>query len=366
MNFLSHSSDLSSDGYGPAWKAIAIIPKFGATLSIISSGFLARHISKKGLRDVSLQSIMMFFISIMDIIGSFFGNFLSTWMVPSDLPRGYGAPFAAGNMATCEAQGFFVVMSRVYFAIAYTELAALYWLIVHRGWSKEATKKMRIRLAFLLPPPIIALGIAIPPLFFEMYNVGIYNCSVNPYPYDCDDIQDKECTRGRYATQYQVGLFASSLTCNVAIIIFMCMLVHVVYSQERKGDRYLFKGQEKNRAQTRKTAWQGVRYALVFTADHFSLYLFVGFAISPTPLTESGGYLAVAFLTVLLVPLLGFFNALVYFHPRYSSQREQNPNESRMHCICRVLDIDGIQWRSLGKGSTESDLSHPLMTGDVV
>ena len=45
---------------------------------------------------------------------------MKTWMVP----RGQ-APFAVGNQATCDAQGFFVTFHFIYFATAYTELALL-------------------------------------------------------------------------------------------------------------------------------------------------------------------------------------------------------------------------------------------------
>ncbi|KAL7545160.1 hypothetical protein ACHAWF_008944 [Thalassiosira exigua] len=50
----------------------------------------------------------------------------------------------------------------------YAELAALYWLIVGREWSKDFMKETKITLVFLLPPPIMAIAVAIPPLFFDM------------------------------------------------------------------------------------------------------------------------------------------------------------------------------------------------------
>ena len=45
---------------------------------------------------------------------------MTSWMVP----RG-DAPFAAGNQGTCDAQGFFVTFTFIYFVTAYTELAVL-------------------------------------------------------------------------------------------------------------------------------------------------------------------------------------------------------------------------------------------------
>lgn len=102
--------------------AYAILPKFGGTLSIISSTFLARDIliNRHEKKSLSLKNAMLLGISINDIIGCFFSYFMTTWMIP----RGQ-APFAAGNQATCNAQGFFVTYHFIYFVTAYTQLCIL-------------------------------------------------------------------------------------------------------------------------------------------------------------------------------------------------------------------------------------------------
>lgn len=102
--------------------AYAILPKFGGTLSIISSTFLARDIiiNRHEKKSLSLKNAMLLGISINDIIGCFFSYFMTTWMIP----RGE-APFAAGNQATCNAQGFFVTYHFIYFVTAYTQLCIL-------------------------------------------------------------------------------------------------------------------------------------------------------------------------------------------------------------------------------------------------
>ena len=102
---------------GRSW---VILPKISGTLSCIGSALVGRHIAKKGLKEVSLTSHMLFRISIVDFICSFFVYFLSSWMAP----RGTLA-YAAGNQATCDVQGFVFVFELIYFATAYTELAAI-------------------------------------------------------------------------------------------------------------------------------------------------------------------------------------------------------------------------------------------------
>jgi len=101
-------------------RALVILPKISGVLSIIGSGLLARHLAKKGLKEVSLTSHMLLHISIVDIISSFFAYFLSSWLAPKG-----SMPYAAGNMATCTFQGAVFVFSLIYFATSYAELSAI-------------------------------------------------------------------------------------------------------------------------------------------------------------------------------------------------------------------------------------------------
>jgi hypothetical protein len=101
-------------------RSLVILPKISGTLSCIGSGLLARHIAKKGFKDVSLTSRMLFGISIVDIIGSFFAYVLGSWMAPRNT-----LTYSAGNTATCSFQGFVLVFNLIYFATAYAELAAI-------------------------------------------------------------------------------------------------------------------------------------------------------------------------------------------------------------------------------------------------
>lgn len=101
-------------------RSLVILPKITGALSCIGSGLLARHVAKKGLKDASLTSHMLFCISIVDFVSSFFAYFLGSWMAP----RGT-LTYSAGNVATCNFQGFVFVFELVYFATAYAELAAI-------------------------------------------------------------------------------------------------------------------------------------------------------------------------------------------------------------------------------------------------
>lgn len=102
-------------------RSLVILPKISGALSCTGSALVGRHIAKKGLKDASLTSHMLFCISIVDFVSSFFAYILSSWMVP----RGSGIPYSVGNQATCDLQGFMFVFQLVYCATAYAELAAI-------------------------------------------------------------------------------------------------------------------------------------------------------------------------------------------------------------------------------------------------
>ena len=63
------------------WKSYLILPKFVAPISMIASTFLARDIVKKWREKkiVPLTNAILLGISIVDIIGSFFSWFMTSW-----------------------------------------------------------------------------------------------------------------------------------------------------------------------------------------------------------------------------------------------------------------------------------------------
>jgi len=180
-------------------------------------------------------------------------------------------------------------------------------LMVRRAWTKNDLKKRKIRLAFLLPPIIVSLAMAVPPSFFQMYNPSYLMCNLNQYPFDCEWNPNVPCTRGTNAILAETISFLYSLFCNLIVIVFMGLLIFSVYSQEKKGDRYLSKGQEKNRDNTISTAWQGVRYAAALTIPFTPLYVFMWYTLRRANMGNVN-LLFWSYLYCILTPLLGFNN----------------------------------------------------------
>jgi hypothetical protein len=170
----------------------------------------------------------------------------------------------------------------------------------------------------------------------EMYNPGNFTCTICDYPYGCANTNKVDCERGEGALNYLTFSMGYIFLCNVIIVTFVSMLVYEIFNQERKTDRYLTPGQERRRANTKKTTRQGLRYIGAYFLAYFPFYFIIGcYAVGKIYLPY-----AIKYLLLIFTPLLGFFNALVYFQPRYVSYKESNPNKSWIVCLSRVFNAD--------------------------
>jgi len=232
-------------------------------------------------------------------------------------------------------------------------------------------KQCNIRLAFILPPAIIALVASILPFFFEMYNEARIHCMVMPYPKSCLLHTNIECTRGGDAAVWmQLIGFLYALVCNFIIVIFMALLVYAVYSQEKQGDRYVTTsedgGRRVSRTYTHKAAWQGVRYSSAFIVAYVWLYAFMGLNSPGLVKDEDPGdeyiggprhrkaFDTLFYFHCILTPLMGFFNALIYFRGKYTSFRGQHQDMSKMDCLCEVLKVKNRCRCRCGKKSDDN------------
>jgi len=105
--------------------SLHILLKISGAISCISSFLLARHILKKKWAGISLPSMMLFGISVMDVIGSFFGYVMGLWMSGEGIYYIRSGPLIAGDTQTCTAQGFILTFAFTYFLTAYAGLGAL-------------------------------------------------------------------------------------------------------------------------------------------------------------------------------------------------------------------------------------------------
>ena len=67
---------------------------------------------------------------------------------------------------------------------------------------------------------------------------------------------------------------------------------------------------------------------------YFSMYIITGYRM-----TEKAAPEVVAYMGIILTPLLGLFNSFVYFRPRYIVYRENNIDDTRITALANVFDI---------------------------
>eukprot|EP01082_Thalassiosira_pseudonana_P012824 g11466.t1 g11466 contig5:929038-930138(+) len=296
-------------------KSFAIIPKIGGCLSLLASYLVVRDISirwndRKRL-PVPLMSRILFWKCISNMVFSFFGAFLSTWMAPRDQQVVY----ALGNLTTCEVQGFLVTFANVHFVSSFVSLMVVYWLKNRYGVTEVNVQVQGnvSRLAIGLPIAV-AFAIASPPLFYGLYNFsGLYTCTIAPFPLGCgsDLVQ---CQRGDNALNI---VFWLCITLNVMVATVTCICPSL---NEKEYER--------NHGMCEH------RLVVSFVLGCLATVLFVStYGMVPSKLL-------ILYMSVILTPLTGCFVALIYFYPRYSQYRRRH-RKSKMECIRQLLNGGG-------------------------
>jgi len=144
------------DAYSLQAKYLAITPKPFAILSICGSLCIIKHIlsSPKRLVKTSTFARILFAISIFDVMTSC-GVFMGTWPIPRGTP---GVYMASGNKGTCTAQGFWMQLG-VGVPLYNASLSIYYFLVLFKGYKEHQVKK--VEPLFHGVPILFALSTAI-------------------------------------------------------------------------------------------------------------------------------------------------------------------------------------------------------------
>ena len=178
-------------------KAIALVPKFFASPSIVGSIFIVQHVLRSPKRRQGVYHRILLLMSVHDFIYSV-KAFMSTWPMPKDTPFVYGA---SGNTATCTAAGFWG-QGGALTSICYNGSLTLYFLLVVRyGWKEEYIKR-KVEVWLHLIPIAIGWSTAIAGLPLLLYNAFGWTCWINTWPLGCQE-EKGNCQRGFNAGIYR-------------------------------------------------------------------------------------------------------------------------------------------------------------------
>jgi len=302
---------------------------------MIASFFIMRDVFIRSIKNerIKLTHKIVFEMSLANFWGTFFTPFLSTWMVPKDS----GAYQAAGNTASCTAQGFFDSFFCGTSVFMNAVLALTYCIIVKRGKKDEAKSTRNLWIVLGLPP-IICFLLAIKPFFDRAYNYNNFlACDIAEYPLGClSENSDYECTRGSNARELKIARFACVWLANFIIVVSVAVLIQHVVSTERRMNA---NSTESSNDLSIKTTWQGIFYVAAFMFSWVPWYIWQWIQITSGTRISSLASPALVYIISITHPLQGVGNALVYFRPRYKKFRERDHEELRLASVLRTLDI---------------------------
>jgi hypothetical protein len=336
----------------PQQLALMIVPKFAASLSFVGSSMIVSQVLQSKTNRSNPQQRIVLAMSCIDLSVS------SVWLATNFMipPWSTDYYYAIGNQATCSLQGFVVQMSIG--GVLYNASLALYYvLVIKLQWQNHQIKKLEPYMhAF---PILFGLGTAVTGLALRLYNPASWDCWIAAHPPDCSQSymhgEDADCLRGDNADIYQWAFFFGPLwLCIILITIAMVTVCMAVRKVETKVQKWRMTPTctmttTNNRdppkmEQTRQIAIQSLLYVGAFYVTWFWPTLARIVQLTSTTIPDWLVTLAGSF-----IPIQGFFNALVYFRPRYNKCSRQNAEHSRWWvvktifrqslCCCLPTDI---------------------------
>jgi len=320
---------------------VAIFQKTVGFLSIVGSSLIVSDVAKKvrNGRETDPYQRIMVGLSILDVLLSFFVHFLGTWMVPKET----GWLWAIGNTSSCSAQGFFFLFGFAGEAYYQAAISLNILLLIVFGWKQERfSKKVEKPMHFIIITFVLVLAII--PLAYETYNPDCGECTVFPLLGKCSTKDEGELciVRGNQQVQLVLQLIGGAsilfdlIFCTVAMV---WVYLHV-RRQEMRNRRYIFGGSN-NAANHRES--RRIRKILFL----YTLSLYFSYGSFLVAVFIIGGTISESIATT-LIPLLGFWNMLVYFLPNCLKYQRDHPGTWLVTAYFQVLRPAPCAWSPSG------------------
>mmetsp|Transcript_35898 Transcript_35898/g.78650 ORF Transcript_35898/g.78650 Transcript_35898/m.78650 type:complete len:776 (+) Transcript_35898:89-2416(+) len=270
-------------------EVLVWLPRVSAILSLIGSTLIIFHVMKDPKRRKKTFSQLMVALSAFDLFGSFAYAFTSLPLPYEDYING-----SRGNAASCTAQGFFIQLGTTS-AYINCSLSIYYLLVIKYSWSERQMDKVK-RWLFILPI-IVGLGFAFGGIPFYENMILWCNNGADYWP----DIP-------------------VAVAIGIATIVMATVCWHV-YQEEKASAKWRKQGDASNSrgdSLSSKVFWQSFFYLMAFYLT-WPVYLALQYTWSSGKAFTSYGFVLAA---GTMVPLQGFYNALVYFRARSGSAKQ--------------------------------------------
>jgi len=312
-------------------KSLVIIPKITGLISILGSIAILRDLIKgpRAKRE-RMSSKVLIAMNISDLLSTSILHVIGTWFVP----KGTGF-WSAGNEHTCDIQGWSDVLFYYYALVYNAALSIVFLLSVRYSWDEEDFRKWSYFI--LCSPPLLVTLLFIPSLrYYKYMNYGGgWNCNFSPSPPGCNLTPGMECNEenlGIYDYQALIGVCFLILSCS--IIIYACVRLFLVARQSDERMLAYRSSERSNYATSNTVAVSGLLYSggnLLIVLPR--IILIIGLVAK----VNGGSFFWTFFGLQLAIftPLQGFFNALVYFRPKYLKYK----NEKRKEKAAQIANL---------------------------
>ena len=308
-------------------RFIAIVPRFTSGISAISSATIIFLIFQSNVKLKTIYHRLMFGMSCADICGSLAMG-LTTLPMPVELPTQF--PYNStlfhgtrlGNDQTCEAQGFSVLFGATAM-FAYNLTLCIYnTCVIYFGMREERIRK-RIEPFLHLVPVVTGLGISIYVLVKHLIRI------VPIFPW-CFAIP-KDIFQGNTTVL--------PLLCGIwfgAVGICFILIIYRVLSRDlftaRLHRQHVRRSVFANRSEEIEHALKNTKVLTIHALAYFvSFFLTLGLVLFRVFIKITPIWLIYA--SMVMMPLQGFFNLLIFIGQKVYNFRRVHPDISRWDTI---------------------------------
>lgn len=289
--------------------ALALAPKFTAFLSILSSSYIIYDclvVNNRTRLGQTTYHRLMAGLSLCDLLMSS-GLFTSTWPMPANTPNVWGA---VGTVQSCEAIGFLEQAGVA--AVMYNGSLSVYYLLrIRFGWSPR--RLIKVEPCLHLVPLIFGLSTMIASLKLNLYNSGLFDCWIAPFPQGCHESWKNggatTCQRGDNASLYQWIFDVIPKWSSVLLVTGNMWYTHCgVLLQERASSQYVFPGSDNQQPRPRpRVARRLARQSYLYVGALYLTYIPV-IVTRTTELITGHVYYGMLLTLAFALPLQGFWN----------------------------------------------------------
>jgi hypothetical protein len=308
-------------------------------LSSFSSLLIIVIILRSGQKLSSSYHRIIFGMSVADAMGSL-AIFCSTWLMPKEMIYKQFEGAVYGNSATCTAQGFLFFSGAMGTFGFNTVLCIYYVCIIRYNFTEEKFRKCAEPILFCLVITIPLLAtVPLIPLVPTPYD---FVCTGARYPYWCnrghDGSDGDECSSyGVFDITIRIALVLIYVISTVIIFSSMFLVCWTVYMQERNMDKYLktIHGNRNTReskpqhTQTRTIMFQALGYLGAFILCQLFPMINLLKVLRKMVIFQ--------YLHVLLRPLQGLFNLMIFMRHKISNIRRSNNKLTTWQAFCQVF-----------------------------